>query len=806
MKNYVLSLSLLFLTVHLFSQKELTALRISTEMEIDGKLDEKAWANAEVATGFINWQPIAAASPSNKTEVRIMYDNRAIYVGAYLQTSSRADIMTELAERDNIGNTDWFGFVLDTYGSGNDGVEFIISATGVQFDAKISSNGEDENWNEVWFSGVELTDNGWYAEMKIPYSAIRFPKKDVQNWRFNFMRRMAKTGEKCSYQFIDPTINGFINQTAILKGVSNIKSPIRLSLFPYVTGYLQNSNSGGENATSSTGYSYNGGLDLKYGINEAFTLDMTLIPDFGQVQSDDRVLNLSPFEVRYDENRAFFTEGLELFSRANLFYTRRVGGQPVGYWNAHGHRGHNEMIEDNPQETQLYNATKVSGRTNSGLGIGVFNAVAGSTNATLRNNDTDEVRLVETAPLTNYNVFVLDKNLPNNSFVSLINTNVWRKGNEFYNANVTGTEFDLRTKDQRWGFSGNASVSQLLYDDSDDIFGLKYYLEFGKISGNWRFDLSTSGKSKQYNNNDLGYLTETNIREHEVSTVYSITEGWKFMDRANFWFNTFVNTTYNKNKFSSIHFNAGFWTQTKKQWNLNMWTNYRPYTIDIYEPRVDGRQLYRPGFYNMGWWIGSDGRKKLRISGSIFGLKFFEEDSGIFSYNLEPRYRFTDKFSVFMSFGTNYNYNVRGWVDFEDSEPIIGKRDQVTVNNSLGISYTLNSKMALNFRARHYWSKVIYNSFHSLDLDGHIGETDYNEFNNFSFNQFNIDLNYTWRFAPGSDIILVWKNNIAGQQNSHLLDYDNRSYRDGVSSLRMLEQTNSVSLRLVYYLNAANYL
>ena len=805
MKFFSLLLGLFFISLSGFSQKEFTASRITSDIKIDGKLDDAAWQSAEVATGFINWQPLAGSTPSNTTEVKILYDDKAIYVGAYLKTSSRSEIQTELSERDNIGNTDWFGFVLDTYGNGNDGYEFIIAATGVQFDAKISSNGEDENWNEVWYSDVHLTEKGWYAEIKIPYFAIRFPKTNDQKWKFNLMRRMAITGEKCSYQFIDPLVAGFINQSAKLNGVSNIKSPIRLSLSPYVTMYAQNQNSGGENATSSTGYSYNGGLDLKYGINEAFTLDMTLIPDFGQVQSDDRVLNLSPFEVRYDENRSFFTEGVELFSRANLFYSRRVGGTPIGYGSAHSLMKPNETLVDNPQETQLYNATKISGRTNSGIGIGVFNAVAGSTNAMLKNNETDEIRNVETAPLTNYNIVVLDKNLPNNSYVSLINTNVWRKGSAFYNANVTGTEFELRSKSQTWGIGGNASVSQLIFKDSENVKGLKYNVEFGKISGKWTWDVSIAGKSKDYNNNDLGIVNETNIREYDFGTRYSITDGWKFMDRANFWFNTFVNTTYNENKFSSIHFNAGLWMQTKKQWQLNMWTNYRPYTNDFYEPRVDGRYLYRPGFYNMGWWVGSDQRKKLHVSGSIFGLKFFEEGSGVVSIDVEPRYRFTDKFSVFLSIGTNFEENVRGWVDFDNNEPIIGRRDQVTINNSLGINYTLNSKMSFNFRARHYWSNVYYNSFHSLDQDGKLEATEYNQFNDFSFNIFNIDLNYRWRFAPGSDIIVVWKNNISGGENSNLIDYRDRTYSDGVKTLGDLPQTNSISVRLVYFLNAANY-
>ena len=805
MKHLSFLLIFVFTSTIAFSQREFTASRITSDIKIDGKLDDAAWQDAAVATGFKNWQPLAGADPSNTTEVKILYDDKAIYVGAYMKTSSREEIQTELSERDNIGNTDWFGFVLDTYGNGNDGFEFILAATGVQFDAKVSGNGEDENWNEVWYSDVHLTDEGWYAEIKIPYFAIRFPKKNVQTWRFNLMRRMAATGEKCSYQYIDPLVDGFVNQSAVLKGVSNIKSPIRLSLSPYVTVYAQHQTSGGDNAVTSSGYSYNGGLDLKYGINEAFTLDMTLIPDFGQVQSDDRVLNLSPFEVRYAEQRSFFTEGVELFSRANLFYSRRVGGQPLGYWNAYGQMHANEEIVDNPQETQLYNATKISGRTNSGLGIGVFNAVAGSTSAVLKNNDTDEVREVETAPLTNYNIVVFDKNLPNNSYVSLINTNVWRKGSSFYNANVTGTEFALRTKSQTWGVGGNASVSQLIFPDAENINGLNYNVEFGKISGNWTFDFSVAGKSENYNNNDLGIVNEINIKEYDFGTRYSVMDGLWFMDRANFWFNTFVNTTYDQNNFSSLHFNAGFWAQTKAQWQLNMWTNYRPYTNDFYEPRVDGRYLYRPGFYNMGWWIGSDQRKKLRINGSIFGLKFFEEGSGLWSFSVNPRYRFTNKFSVFMGIRSNFDKNVRGWVDFDNDQPIIGRRDQVTVNNSLGINYTVNATMSFNFRARHYWSNVYYNSFHSLGADGRLGATDYNEFNNFSYNIFNIDVNYIWRFAPGSDIIINWKNNISGGENSHLIDFRERSYMDGLRGLAESPQVNSISVRLVYFLNAANY-
>lgn len=806
MKLTCVTLVFVFFASLIFGQKNISALRIEDNIKLDGKLDEAIWQNAEVATGFITFNPKFGDDPTSGTEVKMLYDDKAVYVGAFMKVDSRDDIQRELSVRDDIGNTDWFGVVLDTYGNGTEGSEFIVAVTGVQFDAKVTSDNEDENWNEVWFSEVTTTDDGWYAEMKIPYSAIRFPKKDVQKWRINYMRRLAGTGEKCSFQPLDPQVDGFINQTAHVTGVSNIKSPIRLSLSPYLTGYMQTNSTGGDSPQRSTGYSYNGGLDLKYGINEAFTLDMTLIPDFGQVQSDDQVLNLSPFEVRFDENRAFFTEGLDLFQKGGLFYTRRVGGTPLGYWSAPFNKYDNEVVVENPSETQLYNASKISGRTNGGLGIGVFNAVAGSTTVRYQNMDTDEIREEMTSPLTNYNVIVLDQNLRNNSSISLINTSVWRKGDQFYNANVTGVEFDLRNNKQSYGISGGANVSQLIFDNKDNINGLSYELELSKLSGNFRFDFETEGISQNYNNNDLGFLQESNVREHSFGSYYSFNKGWKSFDRGNVWFNTNLTTTYDQNKFSSLHFNGGFWTQTKSQWQLNMWTNFRPDSKDFFEPRVQGRHLNRPGMYNMGWYIGTDNRKKLKFEFSVFGLKRLEAEAYYAEFSIGPRYRFNDKFTVFLDFAPSLSARSRGFATFDQGVPILGYRDQSTVNSLVGVNYTFNSKMALNLRMRHYWSKVEYESFHGLSEEGDFTETEYMGNHDIIFNIFNLDLNYTWRFAPGSDIIFNWKSNIFKNDYSNDAETINSSYLNGVSDLSNLPSVNSVSLRLVYFLNAANYL
>jgi hypothetical protein len=216
-------------------------------------------------------------------------------------------------------------------------------------------------------------------------------------------------------------------------------------------------------------------MDMKLGINESFTLDMILIPDFGQVQSDDRVVNLSPYEQYYDEKRAFFMEGTELFSKGDIFYSRRIGSSPINYSAAEDSLRTGEVVRDNPSEPQLINATKLSGKTSAGLGVGVINAMTAKTTATLRDTITGETRTTETGPFTNYNMMVVDKALNKNSYVSFANTNVYR-GSDYYTANVSAIDFKLTDTTNTWSVSGIGAVSQKYKPDIENTFGHRYWL------------------------------------------------------------------------------------------------------------------------------------------------------------------------------------------------------------------------------------------------------------------------------------------------------------------------------------------
>ncbi|TAH09187.1 MAG: hypothetical protein EAZ12_06765, partial [Sphingobacteriia bacterium] len=309
------------------TQKNLAAVKTTAKIVIDGKLTDSAWIGAPVANNFVEWRPTFGGKEEakNRTEIKILYSNDAIYISGYAHEESKDSITKELVGRDVVGVNDFVGVMFDTYNDKINGFGYYVTALGEQFDAKYSSDGEDGSWNSVYETGTQIVEDGWTFEMRIPYAAIRFSSNRVQDWGINITRRRSKSGKQLMWNPVDPAIGGsFLAQFGKWTGIQEIKPPIRLSLSPYLSFYANHYpyNKAGQKNTNTA---VNGGMDIKYGINQAFTLDMTLIPDFGQVISDRQVLNLTPFEVFFEENRQFFTEGTELFDKGRLFYSRRIG-------------------------------------------------------------------------------------------------------------------------------------------------------------------------------------------------------------------------------------------------------------------------------------------------------------------------------------------------------------------------------------------------------------------------------------------------------------------------------------------------
>lgn len=780
--------------------KQLSAVRLKTSIKIDGIVDDEAWKTAPVMTDLVEFRPTVGKveNPDTKTVSWLLYDDEGIYFGGICYERSRDSIATELVGRDGFGTNDYIGLIFDTYYDKQNGFEYFITPLGEQWDAKMTSNGEDFSWNAVWKSGAVIRKDGWSFEMFLPYSAIRFGKKDVQNWGLNITRRRRKTEQQYTWNPIDPNVNGFLTQEGVWTGISNIKPPLRLQFSPYLSTYINHfptKEKGKKEWTSNI----NGGMDIKYGINQAFTLDATLIPDFGQVQSDNIVLNLTPFEVKYTENRPFFTEGLELFNKGNLFYTRRIGKDAIPLHSAYDDIHAHEIVKENPIESKLINATKISGRTQKGLGVGVLNAVTKNRYAVLVDTLSGKERNVLVDPLTNYNIFVLDQTLKNNSSISLVNTNTWRSGND-YEANVTAGLFSFNDKKNMWNVNGKFATSNLFGVKKNEVeTGYTHSLGFGKTSGRFNFQMGQDLVDNKFNSRDLGYFTFGNTLDHYLWVGYRWIKPTTWYNNIYLNFNAQYSRQLNPGEYRNANFNANVNGQLKNLWYVGVMAGFEPKYNDFFEARKDGYVFRGWSDYFTSVWFETNNAKKYRLNGEVFYVKRTLFNSTRYSFSINNRYRFSDKFSISHNLNLSPQRKNFGWAAFDSNrEPLFGTRDIDNVENILSLKYAFNAKSNINFRVRHYWIRVDYerNGFYTLKMDRSLVKSNESPDVDQNLNLFNIDAVYTWQFAPGSFVNIVWKNNASDfnrvVKNGYFKNFD---------KTMELDDNNNLSLKVIYFLD-----
>jgi len=794
-----------------FSQppkKQLAAKRITTTIKIDGVLDDAAWKEASKADNFIESRPVAnrTETAGNETEVYIAYDNEGLYIGGYYHEKNKDSITAELIGRDGFGNNDFGGVIIDTYHDKLNGFEYFVTPLGEQMDSKVSPNNEDFSWNAVWKSAAKINSDGWSFEMFIPFSAIRFGNKRVQDWGLNIMRRRKKTGQDFFWQPVDQNVNGFLTQEGTLTGLENIKPPMRLQLSPYFSAYQNHDGTAKENKNKTT---INGGMDVKYGINQAFTLDMTLIPDFGQVQSDNRVLNLTPFEQKFSENRAFFTEGTELFNKGNLFYSRRIGVEPS--YSKYNPRSNNDEVIEYPGQAKILNATKISGRTQKGLGIGVLNAITQKQYATYLDTTTKQEYRVENMALTNYNILVFDQTLKHNSSVSLVNTNVWRSGHD-YDANVTSGLFDFNNKKNTWNIGGNVSFSNIIGKEGKNTTGYAHSIYFGKTSGRFTFNVWQDLLNDKYDKSDLGYFTNNNTMDQGFWAGYNWTKpkGWYNQIRinANGWYSRLVSPIdvlrRKEMMFQGAGLNLNFNAQTKKLWWVGMNVNGGPGANDFYEPRYYGRVFQNKGRINANLWWESNSAKKLSWGGSVYagtGGVFHRKNLDL---NLFGKIRFSSKFSVDGSTYISFSHNQSGWAGDTtiagNNVIYFSRRDVKSVENVVSIKYSFTNRMGLTLRLRHYWSKVNPLQFYELDTYGKLQNPNvaFTRNVNQNYNNISVDMVYNWQFAQGSFFSIVWKD-IA--DNFEYGGNFEQKYFKNLGNTIDGNQFNSLSVKVIYFID-----
>jgi hypothetical protein len=788
--------------------KTLAAKRTTLPIKIDGVLNDEAWKEAPAALGYTEFRPTPFKKEEYeiRTEVWMLYDDEGIYISGYCHERTKDSIAAELVGRDGFGANDYIGVIFDTYYDKINGFEYFVTPYGEQWDAKMSpnqnGNSEDFSWNSVWKSAAIIHDDGWSFEMFIPFSAIRFSKKQVQDWGLNITRRRRKTEQQVTWNPIDVNVNGFLTQEGVWKGLENIKPPLRLQFSPYLSYYVNHYPyhvQGVKDWTSSI----NGGMDLKYGINQALTLDMTLIPDFGQVQSDNQVLNLTPFEVKYNENRPFFTEGTELFNKGNFFYSRRIGGTPLHYSDVSNTLGTNERVIKNPTETKLINATKISGRLKTGLGIGFFNAVSNSEYATIADDQGHE-RKVETSPVTNYNIIVLDQSLKHNSSISFINTSVIRNGKD-YDADVAAALFDLYDKSNTWNVGGKLAVSNLFnYTAAGKTqTGYGHQLYFGKPSGNLNFTVQEELANDKFSSNDLGYFTNNNYINHYAYAGYHWVKPTNWYNNIYLNFNFSLSHRFKPMAYQNANINANVNGQLKNLWHPGISIGYEPKTNSFYEARVPGRVFKGWSDWFVNAWLQTNSAKKywmytelMYVSRSMFHSKRYQ-------LYFEENFRFGPKLSIGNSISLQPQTNNTGFaaIDNATSNIIFGRRDVQTVENSFSLKYSFSSKMVFTARVRHYWSNVYYKELFILQEDGTLKSSTYNGNVNQNYNDFFVNALLTWEFAPGSFMNIAWKNNAQDFFRTPFGSYDGDTYFKNFDRTVHTPQNNNFSIKVIYFLD-----
>lgn len=798
---------LLLLSFHSYGQKQLNAVRCTEKITIDGQLQESAWSKNPEFSQFVQIKPEPGKPSKSQTSIQLCYDQDAIYFAFYCQDPPDS-ISKVLSLRDDYNpNCDIIGIFLDTYNDNQNGFYFGLTSRGVQLDAKIAANDYNDQLNLVWHSAVQIVENGWIAEVRIPYSALRFPQKEVQDWGINIGRQIARFREESSWVAVNPDLENMLLESGDITNLTHISPPLRLALIPYVSAYVDEIRN--EDNSKSLLRSFNGGMDIKYGINEAFTLDLTLVPDFGQVVFDQQVLNLTPFEVQFNENRQFFTEGMELFNKAGIFYSRRIGIQ-APYKVTQTMLKPNEYLENVPGSSQLYNASKISGRNSNGLGIGVFNAVNAEQIGTAVSTLDNSKREVLVSPLTNYNVVVFDQNLKNNSSLTFTNTNVWRAGS-FYDANVSAFNFNLNTKDNNYNINGKGIVSAQL--DATNTLGHNLNLNVQKQRGALIGGLGYLQESDSYDPNDLGFNYNNNRRIFEASVAYrNFSPKWQQLMRWNVRANFSQSYLYAPNAFTGnmLSFNVFALNKRFNAFGLSTGGALQD-SKDYFEPRTWGAVFTIPQNAYLNAWFSSNYQRKIAIDIGATIVTYWDNPWRQYAYNFGPRLRLSDALFLVYSLEKELQINSLGYaIPFATPAQtyqgiLFGKRDRNTTIQFVSLDYILTNRMSLSLRLRHYRSTLQYQNFSLLEEDGSLNPlpdfngltTDGKSAYDINYNAFTIDFVYRWVFMPGSEINIVWKNAVFSNN-----DAVNVAYWQDLSSTLQNGALNSFSFKLIYWLDA----
>jgi hypothetical protein len=753
--------------------KSAVAVRTAVAPMIDGVMNEPAWQLAKPVTDFTQRDPNEGEPASERTEIRILYDNEALYFGCLMYDSDPSKIVARLARRDDEVESDVLSIRIDSYHDHQTAFEFTILASGVKVDILQYNDAqqEDASWDPVWEVQTRITDDGWVAEVKIPFNILRFTPRPEMEWGIQFIRRISRKQERDQWVLIRKSESGFVSKFGHLVGLRDLPAPSNLELIPYAVGsnrFLPPS------AAYPNGRDYRGnaGFDVKYRPGW-LTVDATINPDFGQVEADPAVLNLSTFETFYPERRPFFIEGVQIFrfgtfgdggGGPGLFYSRRIGRALEVDPPANGY------LVDEPRAATILGAAKISGKTAGGLSVGLLEAVTGEERATVVDT-TGRRTEMRVEPLTSYSVFRLRQDVLENSNLGMIATSVHRRGG--WPALTGGVDWTLRFLESTYRLDGFLAVTRTTNSLNERLNGSAGRISFNKDGGeHWRGFLSADFTSKTYNVNDIGYFRRPNDYGMLAQVVY---RDDYVTDWERFW-NVQVLYHYRKNYDGAELFNS-FQIEGAVRL-LNYWEfNLR---AEVDQGKYDDRETRGFGLYqkrqrrSMTVRVESDPRElivgdaRASFGGFVGGGRFASVNTEL---EFKPWSHFTLQCELTHSrrdreFAWVANTTLDGLAELSTAT-IFADRTTREWDLTFRGSFVFSRDLTLQYYAQVFFAKGTFTNYAIMVGPDAFVPTSAYQRSDFNKQSFHSNLVLRWEFLPGSTAYLVWSQARSGDEGSY---------------------------------------
>ncbi len=770
------------------------ASRASVAPVLDGKLSDEAWKTAQTIDKFLEYEPNQGAESRFKTDVRVVHDDKYLYIMARMYDPAPDSIVSLLSRRDVRTQSEQLKLVIDSYHDRRTAYQFIVNPAGVKRDFYVSNDSnEDPTWDAVWDVATAVDSVGWTAEFRIPFSQLRFASRDEHTFGLMIVRDVARTGARISWPLLYRDRNGYVSQAGEIAGIRGIGQPSRLEIAPYVVT---------KNETRRSGSSYehpqavSAGADIKYGLSSNLTLNATINPDFGQVEADPSVLNLSAFEQFFEERRPFFLEGSGIFTFntacgdidsgcTGLFYSRRVGRSPQ-LSNLYGN-------DRSPLNTTILGASKLTGRMGKGMSIAFLDAV------TQREVGT-EGRTIE--PFTNYAVGRLQQDLRDGQtgigvMLTGINRSLDDETSPYLRRSAYTGGLDVRHRFFKRNYelraymaasqvSGSAAAitsTQLdgvhRYQRPDDeieldplltsLTGNAQRLSLSKFGGGvTRFQSVLQRFSPGFETNDLGFQARADEQMFRNWFSLNFNTPNKVWQRGFFNFNTMqrwstegLPTTVNLNTNWHVQFRNFFWGHIGG--NID---NFAP----TYSDRVSRGGPAVRNSQSAELWGGFESDSRKRYTGRLFTGIHRGNEGNSHGWWVEPNAALAMGSQLSVSLGIYYSHNINdaqwranfGVAGVDTTHYTFASLDQRTLRLTSRINYTMSPSLSFQFYAQPFLSRGDYSNWRELDapraksydarFKPYAGDP-----GGFNFREFRSNSVLRWEWRPGSTMFLVWQ-------------------------------------------------